>query len=121
CVWNSAGAEEPLAPTLARHADADPYAAPSREALALWARQNLQAARGVEPGRVDLLKPANTPADIAATLLYPVTDLPFPELFDIAGEWSAAVRAEVVDAALGFAARRGEFPMASAAVCMLTT
>ncbi len=114
CVWNSAGAEEPLAPTLARHADADPYAAPSREALALWARQNLPARRGVEPGRVDLLKPTQVAADIAATLLYPVTDRPFRELYEIACEWSAAVRAEVVDAALGSNgsnARRSEFPM----------
>ncbi|MGA7239050.1 MAG: FAD-dependent thymidylate synthase, partial [Bryobacteraceae bacterium] len=100
-----------LAPTLARHADADERLASSREALTLWARQNLPAARGEEPGRVDLLKPACVAADIAATLLYPVTDRPFRELYELARDWSAAVRAEVVEAALGSATRRGEFPM----------
>ncbi len=38
------------------------------------------------PERVDLLQPADVPADIAATLLYPVTDRPFRELY----EWRAA-------------------------------
>ena len=57
---------------------------------------------------VDLLKPANTPADIAATLLYPVTDRPFRELYEIAGGWSAAQRAEVIDVALGSRTRRDE-------------
>jgi thymidylate synthase ThyX len=112
CIWDAAGASEPVAPTLARYADADERLARSRAALAQWAAQNLPAPRGVEPGRVDLLKPVNIPADIAATLLYPVTDRPFRELYEIACEWSSAVRAEVVEAALGEpAARRGEFPM----------
>ncbi len=116
CVWDAAAAAEPLAPTLARHAEADERAIRSREALTLWAQQNLPARRstdrhGVTPPRVDLLKPANVAADIAATLLYPVTNRPFRELYEIACEWSAAVRAEVVEAALGQGARRGEFPM----------
>jgi thymidylate synthase ThyX len=115
CVWDSAAGggvnTEPLAPTLARHAEADEPSVRSREALTLWARQNLPAARGVEPGRVDLLKPTHTAADIVATLLYPVTDRPFRELYEIATEWSAAVRAEVVETALGSNVRRAEFPM----------
>ncbi len=111
CIWDSAAAAEPLAPTLARHAEPDERLAASRAALAQWAQQNLPAPRGAEPGRVDLLKPAHVAADIAATLLYPVTDRPFRELYEIACEWSAAVRAEVVDAALGEGARRGELPM----------
>jgi thymidylate synthase ThyX len=116
CVWDAAATAEPLAPTLARHADADERLAASRKALTLWARQNLPAACGEEPGRVDLLKPACVAADIAATLLYPVTDRPFRELYELARDWSAAVRAEVVDAALGASTpesgtRRGEFPM----------
>ncbi len=111
CAWETATSSEPLAPTLARHADADARLAGSRQSLALWARQNLPAPRGVEPGRVDLLKPEILAADIAATLLYPVTDRPFRELYETACEWSPAMRAEVVDAALGPAAkRRGELP-----------
>ena len=51
CVWDAAAAAEPLAPTLARHADADERLAASREALTLWARQNLPARawRGAGP------------------------------------------------------------------------
>src|SRR5215469_7659195 len=64
CVWDSSAAAEPLAPTLARHAEADERLTQSRAALSLWARQNLPQARGEEPGRVDLLKPTNTAADI---------------------------------------------------------
>jgi thymidylate synthase ThyX len=110
CVWETAAASEPLAPTLARHADADERLISSRESLKQWAHQNLPAPRGENPVRIDLLKPHNTAADIAATLLYPVTDRPFRELYEIACQWSAAVRAEVFEAALGSSVRRGELP-----------
>ncbi len=110
CVWDAALPAEPVAPTLARHDEADTRAAQSRERLALWAAQNLPPARAVESTRVDLLKPTHVPADIAATLLYPVTARPFRELYEIACEFSAAVRAEIFEAALGTSARRGELP-----------
>ena len=44
------------------------------------------AARALEPRRrrVDLLRPTDAAADIAATLLYPVTDRPFRELYELA-------------------------------------
>lgn len=118
CVWDSASAAEPLAPTLARHAEPDRRAASSRAALAEWARLNLPAREITAPAPecVDLLKPSHTAADITATLLYPVTNRPFRELYQIACDWSAAMRAEVFEASLGPAelesgARRGEFPM----------
>jgi thymidylate synthase ThyX len=108
CVWDAAAAAEPLAPTLARHAEADRHAVQSRADLALWARQNLPPAAGVEPGRIDLLKPTHTPADIAATLLYPVTGRPYRELYEIACAWSGAQRAELIGLALGSRTRRDE-------------
>src|SRR5947209_2133924 len=77
CPWDPNAVAEPLAPTLARHAEPDEHAQRSREDLARWAAQNLPAPAGIEPGRVDLLRPEHVPADIAATLLYPVTDRPF--------------------------------------------
>ena len=40
CVWNTEN-DEPLAPTLARHAEPDEYTRQSREDLKLWAAQNL--------------------------------------------------------------------------------
>ena len=107
CRWD-AGAAEPLAPTLARHADADRHTARAREELARWAEQNLPARAGTEPGRVDLLKPEQAAADIAATLLYPVTDRPFRELYELARGWSEALRREVLDVALGSRTPRDE-------------
>jgi len=110
CRWDLQAAVEPLAPTLARHAEPDEHAALSREDLRRWAEQNLPggASRGLAPERVDLLRPTDTPADIAATLLYPVTDRPFRELYEIARGWSAAERAEVMDVALRSRTARDE-------------
>ena len=108
CVWDEAAAIEPLAPTLARHAEADHHAARSRGDLRRWAEQNLPPAAGIEPGRVDLLRPQQVAADIVATLLYPVTDRPFRELFELACGWSEALRREVLDAALGSRTGRDE-------------
>ncbi|MGH9559481.1 MAG: FAD-dependent thymidylate synthase [Bryobacteraceae bacterium] len=100
CVWNQSSAEEPLVPTLARHVDPDKHLAQSRRDLGSWARQNLPAFSGSAVEPVRLIKPADTHADIAATLLYPVTDWPFQELYDLCAGWSAARRNEVIDVAL---------------------
>ena len=108
CKWDSSSAAEPVAPTLARHADPDEHAARAREDLRLWARQNLPPAAGGAAPRVDLVRPANVPADIAATLLYPVTDRPFRELYEMTSSWSERRRAEVIDVALGSRTRRDE-------------
>ena len=108
CVWDANAPAEAVAPTLARHADPDEHAARSREDLRGWAAQNLPPAAGEAVARVDLLRPANVPADIAATLLYPVTDRPFRELYEIACGWSDRQRAEVIDVALGSRTRRDE-------------
>ena len=107
CRWGEAACE-PLAPTLARHGEADEHAARARADLKLWARQNLSATWNAAPERVDLLRPAHVPADIAATLLYPVTDRPFRELYETAAGWSDRRRAEVFDVALGSRGRRDE-------------
>jgi hypothetical protein len=109
CRWDLTAPAEALAPTLARHADPDEHATRSREDLKRWAEQNLpRAATGGEAERVDLVRPTNVPADVAATLLYPVTDRSFRELYDVACGWSAAQRAEVIDVALGSRTRRDE-------------
>ena len=108
CPWDSTSPAEPVAPTLARHADPDEHAVRSRDDLRLWAAQNLPPAANCEAPRVDLLRPANVPADIAATLLYPVTHRPFRELYEIACGWNERRRAEVIDVALGSRTRRDE-------------
>jgi thymidylate synthase ThyX len=108
CVWDSAAAPAPVAPTLARHADADEHLSRSRADLASWAIQNLPAPAGIPSRRVDLVRPADVPADVVATLLYPVTGRPFRELYDMARAWSGARRAEVIDLAVGSRTRRDE-------------
>ena len=100
CLWDKNGSREALAPTLAKYVDPDSHLIESQQALARWASQNLPAGLGIEYGDVDLLKPADTPADIVATLLYPVTGRPFRELYEWARGVSAAVREEVIGVAL---------------------
>ena len=108
CLWNSDSAQELLAPTLARHAEVDTYLLQARADLRAWARQNLPAPNGGAPEMVDLIRPTETAADIVATLLYPVTDRPFRELYEMAVSWSAAQRREVIDLALQSRTRRDE-------------
>jgi thymidylate synthase ThyX len=107
CRWDECAAEPP-APTLARHAGADEHTIRARQDLRLWAAQNLPPRAPSEPPRVDLLRPAVAAADIAATLLYPVTDRPFRELYDTACAWSERQRAEVIDLALSSRGRGDE-------------
>jgi len=109
CRWDQNAAAEPIAPTLAHHAEPDEHAVRSRRDLSQWAAQNLPPrAQGGEPPRVDLVRPALVAADIVATLLYPVTDRPFRELYEMACAWSEARRAEVIDVALQSRTRRDE-------------
>ncbi len=108
CVWDPSAPAEPVAPTLARHVDPDEHAISSRRNLALWAEQNLPRAGGEPAEAVDLLKPEDTHAEIAATLLYPATDRRFRELYELARSWPAARRNEVIDLALGARSRREE-------------
>src|SRR5579872_4871205 len=109
CVWNSGDSGGPIAPTLARHVDVDCHLLESRRELREWATQNLTAAAGESSNEtVDLLRPANTAADIAATLLYTVTDKPYRMLYDLACDWSAAQRDEVIDVALRSRTHRDE-------------
>ncbi len=102
------GAAEPVAPTLAKHLDADEHLARSREDLRQWARQNLPKSEPGCPEAVDLSKPADTLADIVATLLYPVTDRPYRELYELACSWSTARKNEAIDVALRSRTRRDE-------------
>jgi thymidylate synthase ThyX len=108
CVWDGAASAEPLAPTLARHADPDLHVSRARAGLKLWAQQNLPPRPAGAAERVDLLQPSHVPSDIVATLLYPVTDRPFRELYETARGWSAAQRAEVIDVATQSRTRRDE-------------
>ena len=97
--WIPGAAAEPLAPTLARHAEPDENAARARHELGQWASRNLPAPAAVPPEPVDLVRADDAAAEIVATLLYPVTSRPFRELYDLARAWSTPRRAEVMDLA----------------------
>jgi thymidylate synthase ThyX len=105
-VWE--GASEPLAPTLAKYVDADAHLSQAREDLQKWADQNLPRSASDVAEAVNLVKPSDTPADIAATLLYPTTNWPFRELYDEVRSWSEARRNEVIDVALQSRTRRDD-------------
>jgi thymidylate synthase ThyX len=107
CSLESAAAE-PVAPTLAKHVDADCYRARANADLKQWAEQNLPRRTMPEPGRVDALRPLDMAAEIVATLLYSVTDRPFRELYEFAANCTSGVRAEVVDVATQSRPRREE-------------
>lgn len=108
CPWDPTTAAEPLAPTLARHTDPDEHAARSRADLEKWAQQNLSASPGAKVQDVDLLRPADSLTEIVATLLYPVTDRPFRELYEMAQNWSTSRKNEVIDVALGSRTKRDD-------------
>jgi thymidylate synthase ThyX len=98
CVWDE-GHREPLAPTLARHAEPDEYQRQAHFDLARWADQNLRVETHAAP-RVDLVKPEDVLAEIAATLLYPVCEHPFRAIYETVRSWSKARKAEVLNVAV---------------------
>lgn len=99
CVWD-AGNNEPIAPTLARHAEPDVYARHAHQDLRLWAAQNLALHESPRTPLVDLIKPDDALSEIVATLLYPVCDSPFRAIYEAVREWSRERRTEVVDLAV---------------------
>ncbi len=108
CVWEPDAAAEALCPTLARHTEPGSYLAQSREDLRAWAAAHLHVPTDGTAEEVDVLTPAESAAEIVATLLYPVTDRPFRELYEAAASWSAAQRNEVIDIAVQSRTRRDE-------------
>jgi thymidylate synthase ThyX len=107
CAWDEKTVAEPVAPTLARHVEIDQHAMQSAEDLKVWARENVSVPPSAVDS-VDLLRPTNMHAEVAATLLYPVTDLPFRDLYELACSWSPTQRNEVIDVALRSRTRRDE-------------
>jgi thymidylate synthase ThyX len=108
CVWDSESAGEALAPTLARHSDADTHPVEAHKDLQQWARQNLPALSASASEAVDLIRLDDPQAEVCATLLYPVTEYSFRELYETARAWSAARRNEVIDVALRSRTRRDD-------------
>ena len=108
CVWDEHSPAEPVAPTLARHVDCDSHLLRSRSDLRQWAVENLHSRQITACEQVDLCRPIDTMSDIVATLLYPVTDRSYRELYERASSWSAERRNEVIDVALRSRTNRDE-------------
>ena len=108
CPWDSKYETEPIAPTLAKYVEVDRHALQSRQDLTLWATQNLSAAARSKPESMDLMRSTDTLSEIAATLLYTVTDRPYRQLFDMVSNWSAQRRLEVLDVAVKSRTSRDE-------------
>jgi len=99
CVWDAENSE-PLAPTLARHAEPDDYTRQAREDLKRWAAQNLTVEDRGKIRQVELIKPDDTMSEIVATLLYPVCDHPFRALYETVRSWNKSRQTEVLDLAV---------------------
>lgn len=113
CSLDPASPGEAIAPTLAKYVDADAYLLQTREDLRQWASQNLPpAATNASDAGTDLLKPSDAVADTVATLLYPVTQRSYRELYEMALGWSEARRREVLDLAVRSRGRADELPRA---------
>ncbi|HYM13785.1 MAG TPA: FAD-dependent thymidylate synthase, partial [Bryobacterales bacterium] len=100
CVWDAATAQEPLAPTLARHASPDLYAQQARRNVAAWAAQNFPCPPAPALASVDLIRPVEPVDEIVATLLYAVTHVPFRAVYEQVSCWGEARKREVIDVAL---------------------
>jgi thymidylate synthase ThyX len=107
CLWEGWSCE-PLAPTLARHAEPDAHASQSRADLAAWALQNLPMEPALQIPDIDLLRPNDSLIEISATLLYPVTAWPFRALIETVAEWSDERRLEVLEVALKSRGKRDD-------------
>ena len=99
---------EPIAPTLAKYVDADTHASQARVDLRHWAQQNLPPrADAPRANAVDLVEPRCIESDIAATLLFGVTDHPYRWIYENMVD-RTSLRREAIDVALQSRTHRDE-------------
>ncbi len=110
CAWDKDSATEPVAPTLARYAEREEFPRRLRADLAEWAVHHLPPPASGEPKAVDILQPTDQVAELCASLLYPVTERPYRELYEIASGWNTDRRKEIFQVALGSRSHRDELP-----------
>jgi thymidylate synthase ThyX len=106
-VWAELSGEkapaEPLAPTLARHAASSPYQAQVYSELAKHARTALRDVAPPSPDaqeRVELVAPHEPMDELAATLLYRVSSLPYRSILAAVRDWNEKQKQEVVEIGL---------------------
>ena len=107
-MWETGNYMPPLAPTLAKYVNKDEHLERSTADLQAWAQANLSHTTEGFDQEVEIVKPFDTEADIAATLLYPVTQLRFRTLYEMAQSWPHSKRRQVIDVALHSRGRHDE-------------
>ena len=114
-LWNELGGSAladraPLAPTLARYAQANRYWRDAYVALRQVAAEELRDEPEASSPVVDLVPEHPLEIEIAATLLYRVCDHPYRRILEIVSEWSEAKRRTVIDVALAGRGREELLP-----------
>lgn len=111
CLWDvEQGSQAAVAPTLARHSAADESAPRLRADIGEWATDHLPKHPSMRQSGTDLLSPSDHVADICATLLFPVTRLPFREIYDITCSWPQSRREDLLKLAFGVRGKWDELP-----------
>lgn len=97
---------EPLAPTLARHADSNAYQAEVYRDLQRYAKKVLRKAGLDEPTAwahrnepVDLIQPHHLQDELVTTLLYRVSQAPYRRILEVVRDWSDREKEEVIQLA----------------------
>ncbi len=103
---------DPLAPTLARHAKANPYQESVYSDLARHAKEILQGTGLDQPGTwgdvesVELMDPHHPLDEIVTTLLYRVSQAPYRKILEVVKEWSEKEKQATIEVATR---RRGPY------------
>lgn len=101
----TAGLNEPLAPTLARHAKASPYQESVYADLSRHAKDVLRGTGLDQPDRwgevesVELIDPHDPLDEVVTTLLYRVTQAPYRTLLSVVKEWSDKQKQDTIEVA----------------------
>lgn len=110
-VWGElagqpAGLNEPLAPTLARHARPSDYQTGVYTDLARFAKEALKDTGLDDPATwgptrsVDLLEPHDPQDEVVATLLYRVSQAPYRKILAVVQEWTPKQKADTIEVVL---------------------
>ncbi|HJU04118.1 MAG TPA: FAD-dependent thymidylate synthase, partial [Nitrospiraceae bacterium] len=112
-VWGelsgqSGSFNEPLAPTLARHAKPSAYLTEIYTDLSRYVREALQGTGLDRPASpptetvdsVDLIEPHHPVDEVAATLIYRVTHVPYRKIVQVVQDWTEKQKHELIEVAV---------------------
>ena len=108
----TAGCTDPLAPTLARHANENPYQESVYSDIARHAKDALRGTGLDQPANwgagesVELIEPHDPVDEIVSTLLYRVTHAPYRKILAVVRDWSEKQKQDTIEAATR---RRGSY------------